>query len=185
MSKLRSRGSRPQFPMGKWAKKYSKPGNRSMTITVKHTGLTQTTGRQVNGQTGLIQSTTTGVTPAGSSTMVNGSGMISLNLEQQQLVRATYKQCLEQQALSGKFMTSAQRQSLLTAISMEAAAQPPPGQQVSLPQQEQAQVPSGLPSSPNQSTTTAELAKLLRAKLSILESGSLPPLPSSVIKRSE
>lgn len=96
------------------------------------------------------------------------------NLEQQKLIRETYKKCLESAALSGKFMTSVQRQSLLTAISTEVGLQPPPGLQASSPT-------AGLPNSPNQSMTTDELASLLRLKALISGSGSPPSLPSSAI----
>ena len=95
----------------------------------------------------------------------------SADLVQQQLIRDTYKQCLAQQAQSGKYLTSLQRQSLRTAIMTEAGVQQQPGPQGS---------PSpGLPNSNSPSMTTEELAYLLRLKASITGSKSSPnPLVS-------
>lgn len=104
------------------------------------------------------------------------SNQPQLTPEQQALVRETYRKCLEHAAQSGKFMTKPLRQSLQTAIMTEVALQQQSGQQAS-PQ------PSGSPTSPNQSMTTAELVSLLQQRLSISGS-SLPhslPQPATNI----
>lgn len=133
--------------------------------------LTNLAGQQTTASMTSFPNTTASnmiVTPGGSA---NDTEKILLT---QKIIRDTYKQCLAQAASSGKYLTSVQRQSLLTAISTEAVLQQQPGQQDSPPV-------SGLPQSPNPSMTTDELVSLLRQKLSISASGSPPTIPSSAI----
>lgn len=152
------------------------PKKKGNTTTVKKATTTGSRTTRKKATSGIIQVVHT--FPTSSQQLVQpipGTQGINspVSIEQQNLIRSTYKKCLEQAASSGKFLTSAQRQSLQMAISTEAALQQPGGPVV--------QPSSGSALLASQSLTTAELVSLLRQKASISESGSRPNLPSSAI----
>lgn len=101
----------------------------------------------------------------------------NLNIDQQNRVRQTYKQCLDHAAQSGKYMTSSQRLSLQQAIMTESQMQVQPAIAPVLP-------PSGSPKCPNQSMTMAELVNQLQSTLSTSAPKSPQIIPSSAIPRS-
>lgn len=160
------------------------------TYPASYRPMTRYPGRRVVSQAGSpaitvvhqfpAQNSRSSTKPQNGSMSVNGQVIPPVNgktlgenitadeeLMRQKIIRATYKQCLENAAQSGKSLTSAQRRSLRTAISTEAELQPPHGRPAS---------PDQTGSVPYLSRTMImdELASQLRSKLSTSVSASPP-----------
>lgn len=159
----------------KYRKKYSKKAGNGPSQNTSGNLYTKTQRKHSTGPIIRVfhtSSKTSTPTPPGTSSGSSSSPQVpQLNPDQQQVVREAYKLCLANAAQSGKCLTSLQRQSLRTAISMEAQLQPPSGPTASSQQ-------SGSPPSQSPSMTTEELVSLLQQRLSISASALPPKFPS-------